>query len=125
MKLAIVGSRSFFNYDAFKETLEDYLSENKIFPTLVISGGAGGVDSLAALWAKEMSIPITVYKADWNKHGKAAGPLRNTTIVDSADKVVAFWDGISRGTQDSINKAKTSKKLLIIFDTKTHEKITT
>ena len=118
MKLAIVGSRSFFNFEVFKETLEDYLDKNKIFPTLIISGGAGGVDSLAELWAKDMNIPTQIFKADWNKLGKAAGMLRNTTIINTADKVVAFWDGTSRGTQDSIKKAKVSKKLLIIFDTK-------
>jgi len=121
MKLAVVGSRGFTDIEVFKETLEDYLSENKIWPTLIISGGAGGVDTLAELWAKEMSIPTKIFKADWNTHGKAAGMLRNTTIVDTADKVIAFWDGTSRGTKDSINKAKVSKKLLIIFNTKTNE----
>lgn len=118
MKLAIVGSRDFFNYEVFKNTLEDYLLKHNIKPTLIISGGASGTDKLAEDWAKEEGIKTKIFKADWNTHGKAAGPLRNSLIIEEAEGVIAFWDKNSRGTRDSINKAKAVKKLLNVFDTR-------
>ncbi|KKL45313.1 hypothetical protein LCGC14_2356910, partial [marine sediment metagenome] len=59
---------------------------------------------------------LTVYRAEWDKYGKSAGFLRNQTIIDNCDMVVAFWDGKSKGTADTINKAKRSKKpILLVF----------
>lgn len=117
MKLAIIGTRTFNDYEVFKETLDHYLKKKDIKPTRIISGGADGVDSMAVRWAKENNILTTIYLPDWKTHGKAAGPLRNTLIVKEANGVIAFWNKVSRGTQDSINKAKEQKKLLNIFVT--------
>lgn len=124
MRLAIVGSRNFTNYEVFKETLEDYLTTRKLRPTLIVSGGATGVDSMAERWAKESSLQTLIFPVtpkDWDEHGKAAGPLRNSKIVKEADKVIVFWDRFSRGTKDTINKAKKERKLLTIFSTKSIE----
>jgi hypothetical protein len=53
--------------------------------------------------------------ADWTRHGKVAGFLRNTTIVESADVVVAFWGERSRGTGNTVAKARAAgKKVLVI-----------
>jgi hypothetical protein len=53
---------------------------------------------------------------DWDKHGKAAGFIRNQEIVDNCDFVVAFWDGASRGTKDTIDRARKAKiSTLIIY----------
>lgn len=45
------------------------------------------------------------FPADWNAHGKAAGPIRNQQMAQEADVLIAFWDGKSRGTKDMIEKA--------------------
>ena len=110
MKLAIVGSRSFNNYNLLKDTINKYDNIK-----LIISGGAIGADKLAEQYAKEYNIETKIYLPDWNKYGKKAGPIRNELIIKDCDIVIAFWDGESRGTLSSINIAKTlNKKLELI-----------
>jgi hypothetical protein len=109
MKLAIVGSRTFNNYEVVKSALKDLtISE-------IVSGGAKGADSLAEQFAQENKIPIKVFKPDWEKYGRSAGMIRNKSIVDYADKVIAFWDGISKGTENSIGLARKQGKLLSVI----------
>lgn len=61
MKVAIVGSRNFNNYDLLKQTIEKL----DFSVTQIISGGAKGADSLAEQWAKEFNIPIIIHKPEW------------------------------------------------------------
>ena len=97
MKIAIVGSRSFNDYNYLEEEINKY---NDI--TTLISGGARGADLLAENYATLNCVPIVVHKANWKKYGKSAGFIRNELIIKSADLVLAFWDGISKGTAHSI-----------------------
>ncbi len=108
MNIAVVGSRTFTDYQLLITILKEYDIKQ------LISGGAIGADKLAEQYAKEYNISIIVYKPDWQKHGKIAGLLRNTDIIKDADIVIAFWNGISTGTKDSINKAKQMNKQLRI-----------
>lgn len=105
MKVAIVGSREF--KDIFK--VADYV-ESLPQDTIVISGGARGVDTWAIQAATQRGLKTKVFEADWNTFGKSAGMRRNSDIVANCDKLVAFWDGISKGTKDSIDKAKSAGK---------------
>jgi hypothetical protein len=109
MKVAVIGSRSFDNYNKVVETL------SKIKITEIVSGGAKGADSLGERYANENNIPTKIFLPDWEKYGKTAGFKRNTEIIENAELVVAFWDMESKGTKDSISKAeKLNKKVLII-----------
>jgi len=65
--------------------------------------------------ARAQGIVTLVIPANWEKYGLRAGFLRNTEIVAEADEVVAFWDGESKGTQDTIKKAKEAGKLKVVF----------
>lgn len=105
MKLAIVGSRDFDNYEYFKKMLEDF----KFDIDEIISGGAYGVDKLAEKYAEENNIKMTVFLPDWKTYGRGAGIIRNKLIIECANHVVAFWNGVSRGTLSSINIAKKLK----------------
>lgn len=110
MKYAIIGSRNFCDYELMEKTLKEYdISE-------IISGGAKGADSLAARYADQNDISLVVFKADWKRYGRAAGVIRNTDIIDSSDVVIAFWDGVSRGTKNSIDKAIKAGKSVNIID---------
>lgn len=100
-KIAIVGSRD-FHPQVWVRDFVDGLPKD----TIVISGGARGVDQVAVARAEWRGLDVRVYKALWWMHGKAAGHMRNTEIVNEADELVAFWDGVSRGTLDSIRKAR-------------------
>jgi len=109
MKVAVIGSRTFDKY----ESVYNILSKLKI--TEIISGGAKGADSLAERYAKENNIPTKIFLPDWKTYGKKAGFLRNTQIIEECEMVVAFWDGESKGTKDSLDKAeKLGKKVMII-----------
>jgi hypothetical protein len=109
MKVAIIGSRGFTDYELIKKTLKP------LGITLIISGGAAGADTLGEKYANENGIETLIFKPDWKTHGKIAGFLRNTQIVEASELVIGFWDGTSKGTKDSLDKAnKLGKKVLII-----------
>ena len=75
-----------------------------------VSGGAQGADKLAERYARENDLVCDVLKPVWHdaegRYKPRAGLERNTLIIGRADRVVAFWDGISTGTRDSIRKAE-------------------
>ena len=101
MIAAIIGSRGFDNYVGLRRTLAQYPI------TRIVSGGAKGADTLGAEWSCERGLPEPIiFLPDWAKHGRAAGYIRNQDIVDTADFVVAFWDGKSRGTLSALRNAK-------------------
>jgi len=123
MNIAIVGGRDFSDYTLFKESLSAYISIYSGIPDNIVSGGAKGADTLAAQFATEMDIPLLVFKPDYQKYGRGATLVRNTQIIENADVVFAFWDGQSKGTKDSITKAKKLQKELhiISYGEKTEE----
>lgn len=90
MKLGIIGSRTLT-----VENLEDYIPEGV---TEIISGGAKGIDTCAQKYADEHGLKMTVFLPKYEKFGRAAPVYRNADIVAHSDKVIAFWDGVSKGT---------------------------
>lgn len=108
MKLAVVGSRDWL----MPMVIDRALTE--IYPSEIVSGGARGVDSFAEAWATLLLVPIKIFKPDWSK-GRSAGAQRNRKIVDYCDKLVAFWDGKSKGTKISIDMAAKAGKLLKVY----------
>lgn len=104
MRLAIVGGRTFNDIHKLNEIMSK-LSP----PDTIISGGAIGADTVAANYARENNIELVEFLPDWKKYGRAAGMIRNKTIIDSADAVLAFWDGKSKGTKNSIALARKRK----------------
>ena len=108
IKLAIVGSRSFNDYEKLVAEIEDEYGECEI--ETIISGGAKGADSLGACFAKENAIPLVEHKAEWDKYGKSAGFRRNRTIISECTHCIAFWDGESHGTKHDIDLCKEMDK---------------
>lgn len=127
MKLAIIGSRDFNDYKLLNDVVYQHYGETRIRQDLygrvdtiysfneIISGGARGADLLGAKFAKEKNIKLTEFIPDWDKHGKAAGFIRNEDIIKNCDEVLAFWDGISRGTGNSLSIAKRLKKPTLVI----------
>lgn len=113
MKLAIVGGRDFNDWKLFRAVITDVIE--KPWETTVISGGARGADSMAKDIANNWGLGYIEFSADWDKYGKSAGFIRNRQIVDYCDKLVAFWDGKSKGTKHSIDLAKEQGKLFKII----------
>lgn len=114
MKLAIVGSRTFSRYGWFKFVVVHYYPICNI--EQIVSGGAKGADSLAKRYAKEYDIPYLEFPANWELYGKSAGYRRNIDIVNACDEVLAFWDGVSRGTKHTIDTAKKQGKKVTVIN---------
>ena len=109
MKVIIAGGRDITDY----ELVLSAVSESQFQITEVVSGGATGVDTLAIQYAMENNIPSQTFMANWTKHGNAAGPIRNRQMADSAEALIAIWDGKSRGTKNMIEEA--TKRNLKVF----------
>lgn len=116
--IAVVGCRDYTNY--FKVDL--WLDQTRPPSDIVdrrriryISGGATGVDLIAKMYSEANGYPFTEYPADWDTHGKAAGPIRNKQMAEACNECIAFWDGKSRGTQNMIATCATlGKKVTVI-----------
>lgn len=108
MKVIIAGSRSIKNYETVKAVIAEAQAAGFVI-TEVVSGRADGVDKLGERWAEENNIPIKKFPADWNTHGKSAGPIRNNQMAEYVGKqggLIVVWDGQSRGTQHMIASAR-------------------
>lgn len=115
MKILVCGGRKYGTKVVDNKTVRDIeeiqlltatLDKYKNDVSLIIQGGASGADTLAALWAYYNGIPYKEYKADWSKYGKAAGTIRNETMLldSNPDLVIAFPGG--SGTSHMIRFAR-------------------
>lgn len=105
-RVIVAGSRSFSDYRLLCDQLDRILVRRmKSHKICIVSGGAKGADLLGEKYASDRGMKITVYKADWKKHGSSAGPRRNLLMAKNADALVAFWDGLSRGTKSMVEIA--------------------
>ena len=116
-RLIVCGGVDFNDYSYLKNQLDRLIAyyEN----IRLVSGHARGADTLAERYAAEKSIPIQVFPAEWNKYGKAAGPIRNRAMLEYAKEetpvVAAFWNGKSRGTGNMLKQAKAAGAECHIF----------
>lgn len=102
MRVIIAGSRDVHDYN----TLLECIRESGFKISRVLCGGAPGVDQLGYQYASYNGLELMFHLADWDKHGKAAGPIRNQEMADNADALIAIRKDMSRGTTDMINRAK-------------------
>jgi hypothetical protein len=103
MKILVCGGRDFSNKKALYEALDSF-EKGSVEEIIIIHGAAPGADALAQQWADERKCPCLKFPANWDKDGKAAGPMRNQRMLDVGrpDMVVAFPGG--RGTTDMIKR---------------------
>lgn len=110
MKVLVTGDREWTDRAMIRRELAKLPSG-----TIVVHGGARGADTIAGEIAKELGFVVRVYPADWNGQGKAAGPIRNSTMLvrehrpeEPINLVLAFHHDLSksRGTRDMVTKSK-------------------
>src|SRR5579871_3629698 len=102
-RVAIVGSRDYGDLDQVRSFVVHL--QHKHPAATVISGGARGVDTVAASAARAAGLQVVVLPAEWRRGGvfdRSAGCRRNAAIVAACDVLVAFWDGSSRGTAHAV-----------------------
>lgn len=104
----ICGGRTYSDRQSFGTVMAEIVEDRHPDDLHVIHGGAGGADWLAEQWAMQVfgAKTITPYPADWDQHGRAAGPIRNQRMIDEGkpDLVIAFPGG--RGTADMVRRAR-------------------
>lgn len=114
MKVAVVGSRTYPRPDLVARFVWRLATQSP--NTVIVTGGAHGPDAWAAHLAEVYGLPEPIiFRPDWQKFGRKAGFMRNTQIVLRADVVVAFWDRQSRGTLDSMEKARMLRKPCLVY----------
>ena len=107
-RIIVAGGRSFQDYDLLKESLDMIVLQYENVE--IVSGHAKGADAMGEQYAKEHGLPCSVFPAEWSKYGKRADFIRNSQMLEYAAKekpmVVAFWNGSSTGTKDTLDKAE-------------------
>lgn len=103
-RVLVCGGRS-WQYRAVVFAALDRLHETRRIKVLM-QGGAEGADALAKEWARDRCVPFMEFPADWRRHGKKAGPMRNQQMLEEGNPtlVAAFPGG--RGTADMQRKAR-------------------
>ena len=114
MKVLVCGGRNFKDALTLGSWLGGIHKDHGI--TLLIHGGAKGADYMAGKFAEWAGIPVKVFPADWKKHGRSAGPIRNAQMIaeGAPDLVVAFKGGT--GTADMVRKARAAGVKVLIAE---------
>ena len=114
-RIVVAGCRYYNDYESAKKYIDFCISRIKNEYTLIfVSGCCTGADKLGERYATESGYEIEYYPADWQKYGKSAGPKRNLQMAQTADYVICFWDGKSKGTKSMIECAKKQGKKIKI-----------
>lgn len=104
IRVLVCGGRDYADRNAVFEALDEVAERHN--GVRIIQGGATGADALAREWCVTRHESYMNFPADWKKHGRAAGPIRNRQMLDEGrpDVVFAFPGG--RGTADMIRQAE-------------------
>lgn len=115
LRIVVAGSRDFEDYNMLEEALDNLLDDQEDEVEFV-SGHAKGAGQMAEQYAESHDIPIQIMKPDWKRYGRAAGVVRNKEMLVYADQesaqLLAFWDGKSSGTRNTINTAMARRWML-------------
>lgn len=110
MKLIIAGSRDFQDEDIYAELVQLRISDHPMVNAEeIVSGCARGADTAGEMYADFYGISVKKFPADWNTHGKSAGPIRNKQMAEYADALLIFMK--PGGTKGSLNMIKQMKQL--------------
>ncbi len=107
-KIIIAGGRDIDNYEVVRDALEESLIHKDVSMSdiEIVQGGATGVDRSAKYISSVANASMKEFKADWNTHGRAAGPIRNKQMAEYADALILIWDGKSRGSASMLKEAE-------------------
>ena len=107
-KVVVAGGRTFSDYELLRTTLDSLLrAKRTTHHVVIISGAARGADKLGERYSDETEGVTTMqFFADWDNKGRSAGYLRNAQMASTADAVVVFWDGKSKGSKHMVDISK-------------------
>lgn len=102
MRVLVTGSRKMEDKATVFRTLSRLHQAKPI--TLLIHGGAAGADSFAGEWAEVNRVNTSVFKPDWRRYGRGAGPKRNEEMAATNPDVCVAFSG-DNGTADMVKRA--------------------
>lgn len=116
LRVIIAGSRDFDDFPMLMSKCTDILStiantNDNLDKVRIVSGAARGADKLGEQYAKLLGYEVSRFPADWDNLGKRAGYVRNAEMAKFAVEdsnygvLIAFWDGVSKGTKHMIDLA--------------------
>ena len=111
MKVIIAGGRDYSQKVGDQSMVSRLIDEKNI--TEIVSGGCSGADRFGEMVAYVEKLNVKIFHADWETHGKAAGPIRNEQMAKYADAVILFSGG--RGTANMRKLAK-QYGLTVLYD---------
>jgi predicted Rossmann-fold nucleotide-binding protein len=118
MVIVVCGGRDFNDEPFIREALD--LANNQLQIEVLIHGNCEGVDKLSGKWARDNGVQEVIVPPNWKLHGKAAGPIRNSVMLDlNADVLVAFPGG--SGTDNITNQANKKRIKVITIKRKSNE----
>ena len=114
MRVLVCGGRGYSDADKMRRVLDDMHAVTPF--DVLIYGMARGADDLAKMWATARGVKRLGFPADWEKHGRSAGPIRNREMIEKGrpDLVIAFPGG--RGTQNMIKQANAAAVSVCVID---------
>jgi hypothetical protein len=116
IRVLVTGSRDWSDYEVIEQAILN-VTKNATGPVTIVHGAARGADTIAGEIAHLHGFDVEAHGAQWNKYGKAAGPIRNQEMVDlGADVVLGFMMPGSRGTKDCISRAQTAGLPVIVYE---------
>jgi hypothetical protein len=138
MKLIIAGGRDIKVTAGF---IEELIRLQGLSPKEIVSGGARGIDQCGEIFVEQWNqlhktpgtIPssyvgrelgLKIFEADWEEHGKAAGPIRNQQMAQYADALLLIWDGESRGSANMKQQMEEAGKPVFEMILKNNGKLT-
>lgn len=117
MKILFTGSRCHPHASQLKRFLDPLFDDNSEVIVGDNSDTTLSIDLVVRAYCEENNVPYTVHYADWDRYGRAAGPIRNKVMVDSKpDLVLAFPYGESRGTRHCIRVANEAGIPVIVVE---------
>ena len=122
-RIIICGGRHFNDYEALEEKVDQVLDslEMEISQIEIVSGHCVRADRLGEQYAENHQVKCSVFPAEWKKHGRSAGPLRNSQMIRYASEsdrpvVIAFVSPRSRGTKDTVRKANREGMEVFVYE---------
>lgn len=112
MRVVVCGSRDWSDWGVVEAALS-------ILPagSQVVHGGARGADRMAGSVARRLGHFVAYMPANWERYGRSAGMRRNEQMLECVrpELVIAFWDGSSAGTKNTIDRARRAGIRVAVF----------
>jgi hypothetical protein len=112
MRILVCGGRDYTDMATLYRVLDAALRSG---PVEIIQGGAKGADRLAKTWATDRGVFCQTFEAEWDRHGRAAGSIRNRQMLTEGrpNMVLAFPGG--RGTANMVKQAQERGVLVVKY----------